>query len=129
MYLRDLINKNENLNLKIKEIVKILKRDPDNDIATRLIELIDERQRNLIDINSANSQCKLKIGKQEISLNAAVIIRDTMKLKVDVLTELIASDECALDKLALISQRDTLFEDFSLLSMSIINMDINTNVG
>lgn len=130
MNLRDLIYKKNLLDIKIQELRNILNKLPQDDVAKELVVLLDERQQVVLNIKNANSQCYLTIGSNKFDLNSAVIIRDSIQRKVDILTELINSEsDHSLDRMQLIEQRDKFMEDFTLLDMNIVNMDINTRIG
>ena len=130
MNLRDLIYKKINIDNKINEIKFVLKRQPSDKLAEELVFLIDDRQKTILNIQSANNQCFLSLGENKVDINTAVVIRDNMKLKIDTLTEIINSDsDFSLDRVELMKQRDKFLEDFALLDMSIINTDINTKLG
>lgn len=128
MNLRDLIYEKGNLEDKLSELREHLQKQPKDELAKMLVEVIDHLQINMINIYKANTQCKLTLSDQEIDLNIAAIIRDCIKMKIDTLTMLIKLDS-DLDKLELMQQRDSLLKDYSLLDMSIINTDINTKIG
>lgn len=130
MNLRDLVYKKQFIDIKIEELKKLLERAPQNQTAEQLVKLLDERQRLSLNIYSANSQCTLTIGESKLDLNSAVILRDTIKRKIDIITGIINSDiEYDLDEFELMNQRDKFMEDYALLDMSIINTDINTKIG
>lgn len=130
MTLRDLIYKKQFVDIKISELKEMLAKYPNNDTASKLVEFLDERQKLSLKIHSANAQCMLTIGDNKLDLNSAVIIRDTIKRKVDIITSLINSDtDFEVDVFELMQQRDNFIDDYALLDMSIINMDINTKVG
>lgn len=130
MNLRDLIYKKEFIEIKISELEKMLNKLPHDDVVTKLVELLDERQKLSLSIRSANSQCTLTIGENKLDLNSAVVLRATIKKKIDIITSIINSDsDHDLDEFELMKQRDNLIDDYALLDMSIINTDINTKIG
>jgi hypothetical protein len=129
MNLRDLIYKKQFIEIKINELKEMLKNNPMEEAAEKLVSLLDERQRISLNIHSANSQCYLTLGDSKIDLNSAVIIRNSIKNKLDIMTEIINSEDYTLDRMLLMEQRDKFMEDYALLDMSIINTDINTKIN
>ena len=130
MNLRDLIYKKEFISIKISDVKNMLKIVPTDDTASKLVVLLDELQQVILNIHSANSQCFLTVGNNKIDLNSAVVIRDNLKRKIDIMTELINSNnDYTIDKLILMDQRDKFMDDYALLDMNIINTDINTRIG
>lgn len=130
MTLRDLIYKKQFVDVKISELKKMLERYPNNETAATLVNLLEERQKFSLQIHSANAQCVLTIGESKLDLNSAIIVRDTIKSKIDIITSIINSDtDYEVDVIELMQQRDNFIDDYTLLDMSIINMDINTKVG
>lgn len=127
MYLYEVIEQKKIIDRKIGEIKNILVSSPTEDLAKELISLIDEKQTLLVKINIANNDSQVSVGSQQIKVTNAVILRDTVKNKVDLLTELIDSDT-GLDKLNLIEQRDKYFNDLTLIEMIIKQNDLNVNV-
>lgn len=129
MYLIELIAHKEILDQKIEEVKALLAIKPSEALAAEFMDLLEIRQSKLINIHRANEQSKLSLGGTEISITLAVLLRDTIKEKVDTLTSLIRNPENDLDKLELQAQRDQHFNEYTLLNMSIIRNDLNVKVG
>ena len=131
MYLIEILEQKKIIDQKIDELKTILLSDsnPDDGLAQRLINLLDLKQGKLMNINSANNQSKIKVGSTELSVANAVIIRDTIKEKIDLISQLILSKDCGLDKASLIDQRDKYFEEHMLINTCIIKSDTIVNLG
>jgi len=129
MYLSEILINKKMLNRKIKEIKHLLMRNQSDDMAQELMGLLELKQSKLMQINSANNQSLIKIGGTDVSIANAIIIRDTIKEKVDFLTSLIETKDSRLDKLSLMEQRDKFFEEYTVLNMAIQRNDLNVTVG
>jgi len=127
-YLFEFVARKDIINQKLSEIKNIIQYEQHDKLADELISLIDEKQAILLDINSANTLSKINIGGNEISIAAALIIRKTIKNKIDVLTELITNKNCELDKIELQSQRDNYFMEYMLLTMGINRNDLSVEI-
>ena len=128
MRLTELLDRKAILNLKIRELAQILAGEQSNELANALFELIQEKQKILLNIKRANEVGKINIGESEIDLGTAVIIRDTMREKIDIITSIINSDSCKLDKLELQKQRDALYSDYILVAMEISRSDLEVTL-
>ena len=128
MRLTELLDKKSIINLKISELLSILETEQTEALASNLFDLIQERQRILLNIKQANEVGKLKIGDSEIDLGTAIIIRDTMREKMHVITSLISNKECELDKLKLQKQRDKIYSEYIVLAMEIDRIDLEVTL-
>lgn len=128
MILKDLVDQIEFLKVKIEELNKILHQAPDDSVAKELWSLLDLRQSKLLYLDKAYKEYTVAIGKSEISLSTAVIIRKVMCKKLKILTGLINNEECRLDKIELIKQRDKVFEEFTILDSAIKLKEFKINV-
>jgi hypothetical protein len=129
MYLIELIAQKKMYDQKIREVRKLLEVRPSEELAYELLDLLEIRQGKLISINRANEQSTLNLGGTDITITLAVMIRDTIKAKMDVLTKLINNPENGLDKIKLLEQRDKHFNEYTLISMGITKNDLNVKVG
>lgn len=127
MYLYELIEQNKMINKKIEEIKNMLISSPNDDLASEIQTLLDNKQTNLVKISIANNSSQVNVGQQTIKVVNAVIIRSTLKEKIDLLTELISSDT-NLDRLSLMTQRENYFKDYILMDMIIKNNDLNVQL-
>lgn len=129
MRLRTLIYEKEMLERKIFELKNIIKHNTTDTIAQELFVQLELLQAKNISISTINKQIKLNLGGKEVDIATAVVLRDTTKEKIDVLTNLVTDSKCTLDKIALIKQRDDIYEEYILLSNEIILSDLNVKIG
>ena len=129
MQLRNLICEKEMLKKKISELKNIMSYNTIDDIAQELFTYIELLQAKKININTINNEIKVDIGGKEIDISTVIILRDTAKNKTDVLTSLIVDNECKLDKIELMKQRDSIYEEYILLSNKIILNDLSVKIG
>lgn len=129
MLLRDLIHEKKMLKKKIVELKNILLCNASDDIAQELFSQLELLQAKKINIHTINNQIKINLGGKEVDIFTAVVLRDTAKSKIDILTNLITNNECGLNKIELMKQRDVIYEEYTLLSNEIVASDLNTNIG
>ena len=129
MRLRSLVYEKELLEKKIVELKDILLYDASEDIAQELFGQLELLQAKKINIHTINNQIKITLGGKEVDISTAIVLRDTVKNKIDILTSLVINNECGLNKLELMKQRDDLYEEYTLLSNEIVVSDLNTNIG
>jgi len=123
--LTEIIANKNMVDIKIAELRAILVSEQDEDIAKKLMSLLDDRQNLLISIHRANITSKISIGSADIDIATAIIIRDSIEDKFICLSELITNKECVLDKLKLMEQRDRYFDEHTLIDMGIQRNDLN----
>jgi hypothetical protein len=128
MYVIELLANKKNLDMKIKELERILKYEQTDALAQELFALLEQRQSVLMDLDNANHAGRIKIGTTEITTATAIVLRNTLKAKMAVLTSLINNKDCTLDKLELQTQRDKHFEEYFLLSMAINRNDLQVTM-
>ena len=129
MRLRDLIYEKKVICKKIVELKNIMQCSTNDDIAQELFAQLELLQAKRININTINNQLKINLGSKEVSISTAVVLRNTAKVKIDILTDLIVDNECKLDKLELMKQRDDIYDEYKLLSNEILVKDLNTKIG
>lgn len=129
MLLRDLIYEKKMLEKKIFELKKIMQYNTSETITQELFSQIELLQAKKVNINSVNNQIKINLADKEVTVSMAIIIRDTIKEKIDILTNLIEDKECRMDKLDLMGQRDSVYEEYTLLSHKIVSSDLNVKIG
>lgn len=129
MRLSNLIYEKEMLKRKVSELKNIIKHDATDAIANELFAQLELLQSKNININTINNQIKIKLGGKDVNVSTAVTLRDTTKEKINILTGLIIDNECKLDKVELIKQRDNIYEEYVLLSNEIKLSDLNVRVG
>ena len=129
MRLRDLIYEKKVICKKIVELKNIMQCSTNDAIAQELFAQLELLQAKRININTINNQLKINLGSKEVSISTAVVLRNTAKEKIDILTNLIVDNECKLDKLELMKQRDDIYDEYKLLSNEILVKDLNTKIG
>lgn len=129
MRLKSLIYEKAMLEKKIYELKNIIKCDATDSVAQELFAQIELLQAKNINISTINNQIKLNLGGKEVPIATAVVLRDTTKEKIDILTSLIVDNGCKLDKVELIKQRDSIYEEYVLLSNEITLSDLNVKIG
>ena len=128
IYLHEILSQKNLINQKIKELRKILSYDQSDKYAEALVDLIDQRNSKLIKIHIANTASKINIGGTDVDITTAVILLGALEEKIDSLTELIDSENCSLDKLKLMAQRDRYFEEHTLINMGVLKNDLNVTL-
>ena len=129
MRLKSLIYEKAMLKRKVSELKNIIKYDATDTIAKELFAQLELLQAKNININTINNQIKIKLGGKEVGISTAVVLRDTTKEKINILTSLIVDNESKLDKVELIKQRDDIYEEYILLSNEITLSDLNVKIG
>ena len=129
LYLSELLKNKKVLDKKIEELARALDTDQDEKLAKALFNLIDARQSSLLQIDAANHNSLINLSGTEVTITVAIIVRDTIKGKIEVLTSLIENEHCKLDKLELQHQRDKFYEEYNLLSMGIERNDLQVKIG
>lgn len=130
MRLKSLIYEKEMLEKKIVELKNIMRYNSVDSIAQELFSQLELLRAKKISLDTINNQIKINIGEKEVSISTVVILRDAAKDKIDILTSLITNDECRLDKIELMKQRDAIYnEEYVLLSNEITLSDLNVNIG
>lgn len=117
------------LDKKIKELRKLLSIEQDEDLAEELLATLELKQSKLITIHLSNKDTKISIGETELDIATAVIIRDTIKERINYVTDLISNPECHLNKLELMRQREKYFEEYVIISSRILQSDVNLKIG
>lgn len=129
MRLKSLIYEKEMLKRKVSELKNIIKHDTTDSIANELFVQLELLQAKNININTINNQIKINLGGKDVDISTAVVLRDTTKEKINILTSLIIDNESKLDKIELIKQRDDIYEEYVLLSNEITLNDLNVKIG
>lgn len=129
MRLKSLIYEKGMLERKVSELKNIIKYNATDAIAQELFAQLELLQAKTININTINNQIKINLGGKDVNISTAIVLRDTTKKKIDILTSLIVDAECKLDKVELINQRDNIYEEYVLLSNEITLSDLNVKIG
>jgi len=131
MYLKEKLNELDILKQKIMELhhslLSISDEQEKDVLADALFKSIDELQNTKIIIDKVNSQTMINVGGTTISISTAIIIRDNLKRKIDVISDIIRSNT-VLDTLTLMSQRDSFFVEYNSINKSIMLADWGINI-
>ena len=127
MFLRQKLDEREMIKQKISELKANAYKftEHQNAVLSQLLSLFDQLQSINLVLNKINNNSVIEIAGTKLNLNTAVELRNTMKKKVDVMSELIALDDGDLDVLALMQQRDTLLEEYYTMDSAISQADWN----
>ena len=127
-YLTEIIAKKRIFDKKINEIKTLLKLEQTESLVEEFNALLEQRQSILLQIKTANNNSTINIGGNDVTIATAVVIRDVIKEKIDIITVLINNKECVLDKIKLQHQRDEYYNSYILLSMGISRNDLQVKV-
>jgi len=129
MVLHELLIRKRFLDKKIHELKNHLHRNSENDkLASQLFSFLDEKQNILIRIEDENTNRTITIGSTDVSVSTAVKVRKTLHLKIKVITDLLNDENCSLDPLALIKQRDGFVDELMILNKTITKNDLEVEV-
>ena len=103
--------------------------NPDNNIAERLLLLVDTKRALLIDIESAYESTLLIIGSNKLSYNKANKMLSSIKEKISILTLLINSNNCSLDKADLQDQRDKFYMEYIVMETELLKYELSVDVN
>jgi hypothetical protein len=129
MLLAELLIKKKWLDKKVEELEALLLSSEDDDIASKLFVLLEERQNKILSIRAANDTSKLKLGDNSITVAQALIIKETLNKKINVITNLLEECPRKLDVLTLMEQREALIKDWTVLHVAVMNNDLNVTIG
>ena len=128
MFLRQKLDKRKNIKNKIKELKSwSLRSTPSDELIKLLLAQLDELQNINLIINKVNQQTLITIGGTQLNITTAVEIRDTIKSKMDLITDLIATDT-SLDITNLIEQRDNFMDEYNSIDGAIRITDWNVKL-
>jgi hypothetical protein len=122
MYLGEVLQEKENLLFKIQQLeqlfFKVSKTDSDkaNELIKKLFDLLDKYRSHLILINKINNKEEIVIGDSKINLANAVLLRDTLERKIEILNRLILEESAYTDVTSLIENRDKFQVEYKMIS-------------
>lgn len=126
MYLKEKLDELNILKQKIRELhhsLLIISDEQKKDVlAEALFKSIDELQNIRFIIDKVNTQTIINVGGTSINISTAIIIRNNLKRKIDVISDIIRSNT-VLDTLTLMSQRDAFFVEYNSINKSIMLAD------
>ena len=127
MFLRQELDKRKIIKNKIKELKSWIARSteqPNDELMKVLLANIDKLQNINLLINKINQQTQITIGGTQLSLITAIEIRDTIKSKIDIITDLINTNDY-LDIITLLEQRDNFIDEYNSINSTIRITDWN----
>jgi hypothetical protein len=122
MYLGEVLQEKESLLFKIQQLeqlfFKVAKTDSDkaNELIKKLFDLLDKYRSHLILINKINNKEEIVIGDSKINLANAVLLRDTLERKIEILNRLILEESAYTDVSSLIENRDKFQIEYKMIS-------------
>lgn len=125
MVLAEILIETKNLKKKINQLLtyldKVAARDSDitDQATTKLLGLLDKHRSHLILINRVNNETNISVAESKLSLANAIIILKTIEKKINILDSLIDKEDCVLDVLNLVRNRDQLLEEYTAISKEI----------
>lgn len=129
MVLHELLIRKRFLDKKIYELKKHLHINFENDkLASNLFSFLDERQNILIKVEGVNTKRTISIGSTEVSVSTAVKVRKTLHLKIKIITDLLNDENCSLDPLLLMGQRDGFVDELIILNKTIAKNDLEAEI-
>ena len=89
--------------------------------------LLNKYRSHLALLREQNRNTTVLIGKDKLSVEDALYLRNTIQIKIDTLNTIIESgDFKVVNVFSLLEQRDNLFEEYMLLDSTIQESDLNT---
>lgn len=126
MLVAELLLRKTNIKLQIDELKKFLLTEEAsgsiNKVTNMVFDLEDKLQQYIVALSISNNDTTIQVGKSEINIATAVILRNNTQKKINVLTELIENN-INIDIFNLIEQRNGFLEEFILLDKAIKESD------
>jgi hypothetical protein len=122
MFLGEVLQEKENLEFKISQLeglfFKVAKIDSDkaNELIKKLFDLLDKYRSHLILLNKINNKEEIEIGGSKINLANAVLLRETLEQKIEILNKLILEESSYTDVTSLIENRDKFYVEYKTIS-------------
>lgn len=121
MVLAELVIEMRILKRKINQLVRYINKassksgQATDSAMKKLLILLDKYRSHLILINEINNKTIIEISGTQLSLANAIIIIRTIEHKLELLDNLIESDDCVIDKISLIEQRDKFLDEHTAI--------------
>jgi hypothetical protein len=134
MYLGEMINEMQHLEFKITQLeqlfFKVAKSDSDkaNEIIKKLFDHIDKYRSHLIILNKLNNEKEITIGDSKINLANAVLLKKTLKHKIELLNKLIVDDTSYTDVQSLIENRDKFHLEYKTIATELESFEWRTKI-
>jgi hypothetical protein len=132
MFIGELLVRKNGIKEKISELRSFIQNltdspidnaDLHSDALSMLFDLLDKYQDYSIMLEKVNIENKIVIGESEINVANAIKLRNTIKGKIDVLSDSINGSDYSIDVFDLMSKRDTLTEEHILINKTITISD------
>lgn len=133
MFIGELLIRRKTVKHKIKELRNFIQNltasgEQDNSDLHRkalnmLFDLLDKYQDYSIILDKVNNDTFINIGESAINISNTIRLRNTIKGKMDVLSDSINGSDYSIDIFSLIEQRDKLMEEYILIDRSITTSD------
>ena len=130
MYLREKLDELKLLKQKIAELEFYICNSNTNkkdDLVKAVLSYIEDVQNIKLILNKVNNQSLVHVGTSKIDTNTAIIIRNTLNTKIDLISSIIKNDT-ALDILTLVEQRDALIEEYNAINKAIRLVDWSVQI-
>jgi len=121
MYLREKLDELNILNKKAAELkasILINASENEDDLVKELLIYYDDIQNIKLVLAKVNSQTTVNIGQTKIDVTTAVTIRNNIKNKINLISDIIKSNT-TLNILTLMAQRDGLLGEYNSINKSI----------
>jgi len=125
MVLAEILIETKNLEKRIDQLMNYVNSasssssDATDRAIKKLLSLLDKHRSHLILINRVNNEVTVSVGDSQLSLANAIIILNTINEKISMLDSLIESDNCVLDIVDVMEQRDKLLDEYTAISKEI----------
>ena len=125
MFLRQKLDERKWVKCKISELRQSALKftEHQDDVLKQLLSLLDKLQTINLVIHKVNNNSVIEIAGTKVTLNTAIELRNTIKTKIGIMSELIVADTGKLDILALMGQRDNMLAEYSALDSAINQAD------
>jgi hypothetical protein len=128
----DLVTKKKRLSERIVCLRKVLKTTNNSEeIVNKLERAIDDYRNILVQIDAINhdKNATIEINGNEMSLATAIIIRNSITSKIDILKDAIDNEKSGLsDRIKFIDMLDKEYESIDLLKQHIMLLELSLEV-
>lgn len=134
MYLGEMLNEMQHLEFKIEQLeqifFKVAKSDSEkaNEIIKKLFDHIDKYRSHLILLNKLNNEKEITIGDSKLNLANAVLLKKTLKHKIELLNRLIVDDTSYTDVQSLIENRDKFYLEYKTIATELESFEWRTKI-
>lgn len=137
MTIKEILSRKIHLDKKLKDLNRYIEALSDldvqnkSDLYNKAIEekfaLLSKIQSHTVLLQGQNIDNIISIGDNKLSVYDAVQLRNTLQIKIETLDSIIShGDFRVINIFSILQQRDSLFEEFLVLSLAIKKSDIET---